>query len=97
MSVYVGNLYKKQKPIRYRTTIILRLIVLVQNFFNNKGATMSGRVIAEKRVSYGIVKLVEHSGFMGMGYRYAILVNDSIKEQSNDLNFLKGNYENKYW
>jgi len=53
----------------------------------------SKTVLKSKRVSYGIVELVDW-GIASL--RYAILVNDAIKEQSNDLSFLSNRFENYY-
>lgn len=55
----------------------------------------SSTTLKAKRVSYGLVELVEWSGSSSL--RYAILVNGTIKAQSNDLTFLIGEFDRKYY
>ena len=53
----------------------------------------SKTVLKSKRVSYGFVELVDW-GIASL--KYAILVDNVIKEQSNDLNFLTNRFESYY-
>ena len=51
-------------------------------------------VIKPKRVSYGIVELVDNGG---QSPRYTIYVNGQIKEISDDYNFMIRTFDQKYY
>lgn len=52
------------------------------------------KVLMEKRVSYGTVKLIDNQTARA---RYRIEVNGEIKEVSDDLKFMKETFEKKYY
>ena len=59
-----------------------------------KGRKNMDSVLKAKRVSYGLVELVDSGNSWA---RYSIRVNGSIKEVSDDLNFLVNTFDSKYY
>lgn len=52
------------------------------------------KTLKAKRVSYGLIELVDNESHLGP--RYSIRVDSKVKEQSNDLNSLMQTFDRKY-
>jgi len=53
-----------------------------------------GKSIVSKHLSYGLVEIVDNGGMASQ--RYSLLINGSIRKQSSDWSYIKGEYDKLY-